>query len=726
MVDKARLSPEDKEKLEKWASEISAMPNGDLRNQNMREFQMVWNVLKQRVTMPNGQESTILENVLAPFDYVAGLVRTVPGEAALVAKSMKNRLQEKPDDWNGEQAMDRLTSAILPGGELAPPSETYLEKLGAGEGGRLSRADWLPEKLRPKYDSPLDLTGRGTAGFAMDMASGIVPNLLPGAGKTLAGPTAKDLAARSLPKLGAGATAKEWTDELAKLIAKGSEKTHLQKLKKGAKDFSQYVADFIRDPGARGGKSLYDFGLREPNVATQKVAKRPFSDTLIESGSDSFTARGIQNDVEGILRDRTREANLIKNPPAQKLAEQLSLYSPQPWENKLSMPTTTRDDIFNPVFNDKRLLEKGLEVPGRTEQTKAGIEQMKARLRATAEYSDPKNPFQQAKRMADDQAMAEQLVPRVPDLDPLQTAPDVNPMGEPLPAGEPLYKDPAAEVKGFYKIPPQQIGREPGKWVVTERPMPTRTVIDDPGRIPERQPTYKNIEETVKDKTWQEGAPIMSEPRIGVTRFDREVLPYTKADDILEHGTPSYNPEQLDELAASMQALADEAGIYGQPSTFWHPDVASRNQVSANRVEGWIASQAAKNARQAAMNNLDQFSPGAGGNLWKIYKDKASLREGAPYLERKFTVDGSKRGASTGLRSSLQSTSASGRLLGMLDGSGDAMARGVGLYLMSPYQRYVTGPAARSYGVEKVEEMKYGRQNRRSPWQAAKKIGSGR
>lgn len=726
---KPRLPLEAKEKFETLAQRIQGIQDAEEREIEQEVLARMFKTADQLYEMPTvgGAGWNIVKNLLAPFDYVGGIARTLPLEAALTAKEVAGGTMTVP---KAKQAVDRVASAVLPFGELAPPAEPYLEKLGMGEGGRLSRSDILPRAVRPEYGSTFDVTGRGALGLGIEVASG-------GGASALLGKSGKQLAMKSMPRAVPGTTASQYTEQLANLL---TPKSNMEK----AKEFARGVGEFITNPSSKIGKSLYDFGLREANEATEAVTKRPFGDTLLESGSKAFTAKGIRKDVKNILGERTAQINAIQNPPAQKLAEQLSMFDNPQGVPSLDMPTTTRGEIFGPVFNSPQI-QQALRTPGRTAPTQQAVSQMEQRLRDTALLDDGPNSL--AARWKDQNARAQAgVTPRAPDADILADGPDLNPMGEALPAGRPLYKEPSSAVQSVHKVPPQQVGRTEGRWDIVDRPVPRvrREVVQEaePARvvqeyrpdgspylrhIPAKPAQYRDVpdlEHSTVDRTWIEGEPIMSQPKLGAIHKEQTVAPEYFYPDILDYADPSWGPAELRRLAQSMQGIADDAGVYGQPSTFFHPSVQNQTAVNANKIEGWIANQAAKRARGYEMQNLDTFSPGAGGNVWRMYKDQASLREGAPYLSRTFTEDG-KRAASTGLTNAMGRTSLTGRALGMLDGTGDATARGLGQYLMSPAQRYLIGPAAKSGMVNKIYDDEYN-DPKRNPWGVIKKYSEGK
>ncbi len=726
-------------KMEDHAKRIAEMQAGEDQELEKEVLAMGFRDISQKYEMPEGGVGMrTLKNILAIPDYLGGVARTGLGEASLLAKDIREGTMSAQ---KGKQAADRVASAVLPFGELATPSDKYLELHGVGreDWGSLATSNLLPEKWRPERGSWKDISGRGAAGLGLDILTSSPTALLSNA---FGFGSAKQLAQKSLPKAAPGKTAAQYTEELAQML---EPKGNMQK----AKDFTRSVGEYFANLNGKTGKALYDFGSREANEATEAVTKRPFSDALLENGSKSFRAKGIRQDVKNILADTTRQADLLKNPPAHELAQQLSLYE-GPFQGKsIGMPTTNLDDIVNPVFKDKRILE-ALDTPGQTGPTRAALEQLKQKFRDTAEYVAPGEEHSRLQRYLRDQGMAENLAARAPEANPLMDGPDMNfgvdpatgkeLIPEPLPAGEQLFKKPAADVKSVYKIPPQQVGMTPASTEQVTRSLPRlKKVIDTPGKpagkkwvdvpgvgkvqvdTPAVPPTYKDVPEFYDyvEDVHVPGEPIMSEPRLGATHFPRESAPYTRTPDILDAGAPPYTPHESDRLATSMQGLADKSGTYGQPTTFWHPSQQNVAQVDANRIEGWMANQIANRARAAAQQNLDEFSPGKGGELWRIYKDKAALREGAPFMEQQFTETG-KRGASTGLRAGFRAGKLSGSLLNALDGSGDASLRALGQLLMSPAQRYLGGPALRSKMVNEIYDSEYG-DPKRNPWGAIKK-----
>ena len=725
--------------MEDHAKKIGEMQDGEAKEFQKMMLAEGFRTAADEYEMPEGGAvSRTIKNLLAPFDYVGGIARTAVGESLLLPKNIAEGMTPE----KARQAKDRISSAVLPFGELAPPTSLYLEKLGMGEGGRLSNAEWLPDMIQPNRDSWADITGRGALGLLGDVL------LTPGAAVSQGG---KELAKRSLPLAAPGKTAAQYTEELAQLI---KPKDTLEK----AKEFSKSVGRFFMNPQGETGKALYDFGLREANDAAasplRKGHTRPFSDALLENGSTSFRAKGIRQDVQNILEDTTKQANLVKRPPAAKLAEQLSLYDGPFQGQTMGMPTTSRDEIFNPVLNSQQVLD-ALETTGQTGPTQAALARLRQMMQDTAEYVPPGNENSQLRRFVDDRAMAENLSARVPERSPLQSGPELNfgvdpatgkeLVPEALPAGQELFKKPPGDVKTLYKIPAQQEGVKPGYWNPTETGLPRlkRELVSPevPAKrvqdyradgtpffrdIPAKPAVYKDVPylEPYTGQEWVPSQPIMGEPRIGQTRFPQEPAPYTKPANILEHGSPSLDPTASDRLASSMQGVADRMGTYSQDTMFWPPTQQNVADVDANRMLGWMANEVAKRARFAAQKNLDEFSPGKGGDLWRIYKDKAALRTGAPFMEREFTETG-KRGASTGLRMGMRAGQWSGGIMNALDGTGDASARALGQLLMSPGQRYLGGPAMRSGMINEIYNQEYN-DPKRNPWGAVKKYGEGK
>lgn len=726
---KPRLPLEAKEKFESYAQRIKAIEDAEDRAIEEEVLKRMFKTAEESYAMPEGGAGwRVVQNILGPLDWLGGIARVAVGEPLVFGKELA---RGEASLEKAGQAFDRVTDAVIPFGDLAPSSDVYLEKLGVGEGdlGRLSRSKLLPEAIRPHRGSMFDISGRGALGLGLDIASS---GMLSSLGRT----SAKDLAAKSMPRAVPGTTAAQYTEQLADLL---KPKGGMDK----ARDYAKSVGEFFMNPSAVVGKKLYDYGLREANEATENVAKRPFGDTLLESGSTAFTQKGIKKDVKQILADRTNEINAIQNPSAKKLAEQLSMFDNPQGVPAMEMPTTTRGEVFGPVFNSTQI-QQALRTPGRTAPTQQAIAQMEQRLRDTALLDDGPNSL--AARWKDQNARAQAgVTPRSPDADVLADGPDLNPMGEPLPAGQPLYKEPADSVKKVYKIPSQQVGRAEGRWnqVDSELPRLRRELVTpaQPARrvqelrpdgtpyyreIPAQEAVYKDVPylEPYTERVWQEGEPLMSEPKIGALHNQQTVAPEYYYPDILDFADPSWSPAELRRLAQSMQGIADDAGVYGQPSTFFHPSMQNQTAINANKIEGWLANQAAKRARGYEMQNLDAFSPGAGGNVWRMYKDQASLREGAPYLSRAFTEDG-KRSASTGLTNAMSRTSLSGRALGLLDGTGDAASRGLGQYLMSPAQRYLIGPGVKS-GINNKIYNDENNDPKRNPWGYMNKIREGK
>lgn len=716
-----------KQQMRDAALEIRAMPPGPEKDEMVRDYQGAFAEVEKIYRVPPGSVSQFVTNAAAPFDYLAGLGRTAVGELALLLSGKENA-----------GAGDRIASAVLPFGELATPSSAYMEKLGTSEMGRLSNLrNKVPEAVQnwlPEYDSPYDITGRGAVGFGLDMLSGIGVN-------KLAGRTAQEMAAASRPKgTGPNPTAAELASELRGMNEAAKRPPTIPERAAAA---GQYTKDLLTNPGARVGKTLWDWRMAEPNAATDEVLKRPFGDVLLEGNPRGVTTKGLQGDVKRILRERTDEINAIEQPQAKKLAEQLSLYDDPMNAPGLEMPTTLRSEVFGPVFQSPQI-NKNLDTIGRTRPTQMAKDQLEQRIRDTAMHDSGPNSLR--RKWEEHNALARSgQQPTAPDADPLAHGPDINSAGEALPAGELLHGDKVAMTDKVWKNPSVFMGRGEGRWQTEMKDLPRlrRELVKEaqPARrelrvredgtpyfeeIPATEAEYRDVPyfEPWEEKTWIEGDPIMSQPSLGATQTPRKPAPYEVVPDILDFADPSYQPHELRRMAQSLQGLADDMGIYGQPSTFFHPSVRNQNAASANKIEGWMANEAAKRARGFEMQNLDKFSPGAGGNVWQKYSDQSSLREGAPFLTRDFTVDG-KRSASTGMKQALRGTSWTGMAANALGDSADTLKTGLARYLMSPAQRYLTGPATRAYMLNSAYQRDYN-DPKRNPWGIAVKTGRGK
>lgn len=492
------------------------------------------------------------------------------------------------------KAKENLLNAVIPYGKPAPAYSEYRERIGVGGPGP-SLADVPGMNKFLDKGSMFDFTAGGMTDFGLSMATD--PAIL------LKG--LKGLIAGGQALKNAGKTAATLKAEAAARAAAGP--TKMERIGKG-------VESFI-DPRAALGEALYRSRFKNADRATKAAGKQPFSETYIKNVRPSLTrggitSEGLADDVSDIVANREAAIDNLHVEGTYPGVE-------QPFQPNAMPPTRTAGDVLSAM--DSAVPD--VQSPGLSGPTRESINEIKDEFRQAA-LSNP------GARKLYQERMAEAGSPNAWITDENGNIVMQNVDGPPIvKMGTPEF------------IPDEEIGGVMTKYMYKGKEVPPYDIsvrMGWPGvekvQIPIGRPTTRMkpniiLEPPTSEFTW--GPPPSKDP--------------------LNVVQPSYNAKELRKVARTYQQKAAENRRYTRTGP---TQVKSRQDVKdlgTTRVLGDLQHKVGMRARDLEMELLDEVQPGAGGDVFRQYKDVASTLEGAPYIDNPWKGAGgtsSSRGRS--------------------------------------------------------------------------------
>lgn len=190
--------------------------------------------------------------------------------------------------------------------------------------------------------------------------------------------------------------------------------------------------------------------------------------------------------------------------------------------------------------------------------------------------------------------------------------------------------------------------------------------------------------------------------------------------DVADYWPMGYPPEILRRTARAFQQKAAEAGRYGRAAITVVKPKEQVKQLGDVKIYGDLAHQVGMRARDLEADSLDIINKGAGGQVWRNYRDMSSVLEGAPFIDRAFRGKGANAGSR--FANSIGGLS-SGNLFTRIPtelaiGSKNVLLTGAGKASLSPVSLYALQPALRLQVQEKLNEM-----NEQNPYTQLRRAG---
>lgn len=693
------ISFEELDQMEGIAKQIHSMPSGANKEKAIQAFKNAHSALLEHMDMPT-EAIAPDAHMLGILDWGSGALRSAVGETALGGKAIYDKVTKGKTDWNGAEAADRLTDAIVPMGDPARGSGEYLERLGVPEGTALSDT-WAGQKMGVERGGRWDVTARGAGGFGLDM--GLTPGNVKSLMRAGEARTAAKLAAESAPKT-AATLAKElatlrreqmlappktfWpsaksTTEAGKTSLRFSPGTAIP----GAWDTLQRG---ISDPLEELGKLLYKGRFADADLAAEHAGKKLPSQIMMENGMPGITERGIRDGMRGIINRTEADINRMATP-----------------EEGLFVPTRPQEKFVEPIVREN--FSRASKLPGSSKAVEAAVDDALDQFDHAARQEPAlMRALQEAKDAAGHAA-----------VDPV--------------TGELLYENGARQMvlPGVPKVT-NNSGFE-GQTVNRSYPR-VRKEIDVPGKpggmkweelpdgskvlkpYPATPPTYKDVpimqDVPMTEQVWVDRPPTV-EPGRPITQTEGRVSSNSPAPKSPLSLGRDFSWEDARQIRRNFQKQASDAGLYSRRDAL---EPGAQAKVDAtSRLHNKIADRAG----ELELEMLDEASPGLGGKVWEQHRDQAGLLTGAPYLDREFTGGGPTRATTGGARA----ISPMGQLARDLLGGAKGVAQAAGgKMMMSPWTRKALAPAARAYWLNDFWNREYN-ESEQNPYGLIKKYG---
>lgn len=665
---KPTLDPDSMDDLEKMWKMVHSTPEGPQKQKLMDAAYRVQARVAEKFDLPV-QAIAPDAHMLGVLDWGSGMARTAVGEPLLAAKAGYDKLTKGKTNWTPSGAADRIASAVIPVGEPAQSSGQYLEQLGVPEGGHLAETS-LGKRLGIERGSRWDITGRGAAGFGLDM--GMTPkNLLkaPEMAKRLEGGVAAVQDTGRLSEFGAGwgdaipAPLKSYeqplppvggqpqtaqrlrtVDELRGEAARAAGAPGMLQTAKEA--LPRNALELMVDPTKKFANMLQEWRFRHADEAARLKNKPLPSQIMREHGGSGVTSSGIRSDMQQALTEHEQEI--------QKLGEAA------PFTRKI--PRGSPDDydyLLNPGLASEVKMDESMMYPLYDAEQKAAERAIVSGADAQGARKFIEDRARQAEALNPGFSSAEQTWEDATQAAGTRAKADLGQGELPLFEGKPVER---------YQVGPQvEIGG-------VERPFKTITTIEGDAAMHGLPPKELDPLSLPRDVGWDEIRKARQQAQSEAAQRDW----YRRRSDELQ---PVYPGE-----AKKIEA---EAALYNK----W-----------AQHLGG------------LETDLLDEARPGLGGQVYLRQKDMAGLLEGGAWLDR-----APKTGPTS--RSQIAFNPWQGRALVGAEKLANNAAMAGYQVMRNPYTRYLAAPAARSLWLENYWQ----RQNEetpQNPWALTYKYGA--
>jgi len=390
-------------KLEALSKNIKAMKEGPAKERYKEALQLVFNEQVQKYDIPPqviAPDAALLKLV----DYPSGIVRTTVGELARVGRYATDPTY----NYNPSSAVENIKNSVNPlvinpftgeGSQPAKASDYYLEEMGLDRGKQLSNTDF-GRAVGITPSSLLDVSPRGVAGFALDVASGnalkgLAPSAEREALKETAGMTAKQVRKRQ----------QEFLDAMNRKMAPGLSGTVMGGVS-GAPGFAA-------DPLQKLGELLYKSRFSNADAAALKAGKVPVSDVLRNANAKGATSAGILQDMESIATRRQDEIQDILNK----------------YNNVIDKSSQSSIEILKPIYS--REMAEALANPMTADAALETIKEVEEKFRKSIRQN-PKAPdwmqsedptFVRASKMQGQNTIGSPSTPSIIDIEDQPTLP---------------------------------------------------------------------------------------------------------------------------------------------------------------------------------------------------------------------------------------------------------------------------------------------------------------